>query len=393
MAIYRYENPYRPGAGLCPPFFADRQDVLERARLAIGICSRGSATQSVCYYGLRGVGKTVLLRRIADEASLMSAQTLVMEARPTASLAALIVPALKQVLVTLSLREGCQESVGKALSVLRSFVNSIRVKFTDIEVSLDVQPAKGVADSGNYQQDLCDLLCRVGEVLKTSKTSLVIIIDEMQYLSGADLEALTQALHIAGQKNLPIVLIGAGLPVIIARSTEAKTYSERLYEFIELGPLSREDAKEALIEPALKKNVVYEAAAADLIVETTKGYPYFIQVWGRYAWASAEEGSDAISLPVVKKATQIARAALDASFFRSRMDRLTPKEKEFLFAMSEFDKDSIKMSDISTRLKAKSSALSPLRSHLIKKGVIYSPQYGEVAYSVPLFGEYLRRIR
>ncbi len=345
------------------------------------------------FYGLHGAGKTVLLRKLQDDASAFGALPLSIEINRTASLAALLVPAFKGLLIHLSFRESAKNKIDSALGALRSFVDYIRTKCPDVEVSLDVPKLPGVADSGNFILDLTQLLCRIGEVARDARTAVIIFADDVQFLSKEDLSALLSALHQAGQRFLPVMMIGAGLPSVIACAVEAKAYAERLFRFVEIRALNRDSALESLENPAIAQGVAYDAAAAAFIIGAARGYPFFIQTWGHFAWRVFAGSSESIITPAVaKKAALLAVASLDAGFFRLRMERPTPKEKEFLIHMALIERPSIRTADIAKSMNCRSTALSSIIARLIKKGVIHSPQYGELAFSVPMLDDYLRRI-
>lgn len=389
-----HRNPYRPGAGQIPAFFAGRKAALDAARQAIGQTLHGSPSQSVMFYGLHGAGKTVLLRKLQDDASSFGALPLPIEINRTASLAALLVPALKGLLIHLSFRESAKTKIDSALGALRSFVDSIRNKYTDVEVSLDVPKLLGVADSGNFVLDLTQLLCRIGELARDARTAVIIFADEvLQFLSKQDLSALLTALHQAGQRSLPVIMIGAGLPSVIACAVEAKAYAERFFRFVEISALDREGALESLENPAIAQGVAYDAAAAAFIIDAARGYPFFIQTWGHFVWrVFAGSGESIITPAVAKKTALLVVASLDAEFFRLRMERPTPNEKEFLIHMAQIARPPIRTADIAKSMNCRSTALSSTLDRLIKKGVIHSPQYGELAFSVPMLDDYLRRI-
>lgn len=393
MSVDPKDNPYRRPARRRPPSFVGRNAELERIRFAVGVSLTGRAPQSVCFYGLRGVGKTVLLRRAADEAAAMGALTVCFEARRSASLPGLLLPALRQALVQWRVQKNGGAAAEQALARLRRFVDAVRVRYSDVDVPLDGLPAPDIVESGCWRQDLCELLSAVGEGVKAAKTSLVILIDEMQRLSNAALEGFVESLHRLGQKNLPIVLISAGLPDILSKAVNAKPYAERLIEFAELGPLTEDKAEALLAEPAMERGVVFEKGASNFVVQAAGGYPELIAVWGRTVWSCAEEGALTITLAVARKAAELAQAALEADFYRPKIDQLTPKEKAFLFAMSEFESPSVLLSDIAAKLKMKTASMIALRTSLVRKGLLYTPRPGEAAYTIPLYAGYLRSIR
>lgn len=381
------DNPYVPGAGTPPPELAGRHEVLERADIALSRIQRGRPSKSLIVVGLRGVGKTVLLVRFQAQAELKGYQSAVIEAHEGKTLPELIVPALRKILYSLSITAAAGEKGRQALRTLRSFVGSIKVSWNDVELGID--PIKGVADSGDLELDLGDLFVSVGEAANERSTAVALCIDEMQYLSTKEFSALIMAIHKVAQRNLPLVVVGAGLPQILGLAGQSKSYAERLFDYPSVGALTRADAKAALVAPAAAMGVEYDTEALDRIVDLTKGYPYFLQQWGYEVWNIASNSP--ITLPDVEKATDAAIAALDESFFRVRFDRCTPSEKRYMRALAHLGEGAKRSGDVADALNVKVTTIGPTRSKLILKGMIYSPQHGETAFTVPLFDEYMRR--
>lgn len=273
---------------------------------------------------------------------------------------------------------------------LAGFATALKVKFQDIEVGLDFEPEPGLADNGDLEQDLQDLLTAVGLAAKKAGTVLALFVDELQYVEEEELAALITALHRAAQRRLPIVLIGAGLPQLRGRMGNAKSYAERLFDFPEIGALPDEAARDAIVKPAAAEGVAIDDDALDQIVESTQGYPYFLQEWGKHAWDYADKSP--ISLHDVNNASEETVAALDESFFRVRFDRLTPLEKRYLRAMAELGPGPHRSGDITAQLNRAVQSLAPTRSQLISKGMVWSPNHGDTAFTVPLFDEFMQRI-
>ena len=340
--------------------------------------------------GLRGVGKTVLLDRIREDAEAAGIYTVRMEAPEERSLPALLAPQLRQALLRLSHNELAKDLAQRALRALSGFARSLKIKYADIEVGLDFEPEAGLADNGDLEHDLQALLETVGAASHSAGTALIMFIDELQYVKENELAALITGLHRCAQRKLPISLVGAGLPQLRGRMGAAKSYAERLFDFPEIGPLPEPAAKLAISKPALEQGVVFEDAAVTQIVAQTKGYPYFLQEWGKHSWDVARHSP--ITLADVTKASASAIAALDESFFRVRFDRLTPAEKKYLRAMAELGPGPHRSGDISDCLKRKGTSLGPTRNHLYSKGMIWGPNHGDTAFTVPLFDEFMRRI-
>jgi len=383
-------NPYAPGAGTPPAELAGRDELRENIRISIERIRLRRPAKSIILVGLRGVGKTVLLDKIRDEAEERGIQTVRVEAPEGRSLPALILPQLRQALLRLSRNEQAKELANKALRGLAGFATALKFKYADIEVGLDFEPEPGLADNGDLELDLQDLIEAVGNAASKAGTALVLFIDELQYVKEEELAALITALHRAAQRKLPITLVGAGLPQLRGKMGNAKSYAERLFDFPFVGALSDSDAKNAILNPAKDEGVDVSENAMNGILAATKGYPYFLQEWGKHSWDVAEKSP--ISEQDVKDASRLAIAALDESFFRVRFDRLTPLEKKYLRAMSELGPGPHRSGDIADILGRAVQALAPTRNNLINKGMIWSPSHGDTAFTVPLFDQFMLRI-
>lgn len=383
-------NPYAPGAGTPPPELAGRDSLRETVEIAIERVRRGLPTKSVIMVGLRGVGKTVLLDRMREDAEAAGIHTLRIEAPEKRSLPAILAPELRQALLRLS-RTGKAVDAGKrALRALAGFAKALRVKYADIEVGLDFDPEPGLADNGDLESDLQSLLEAAGVAARAAETALIIFVDELQYVEEDQLAALITALHRAAQRKLPIALVGAGLPQLRGRMGRAKSYAERLFDYPEIGALDAAASRIAIGKPAEAQGVNIDDDALTEIVTETHRYAYFLQEWGKHAWDSAS-GSP-ITLEDVKTATASAIAALDESFFRVRFDRLTGLEKRYMRAMADLGPGPHRSGDIARKLRREVTSLGPTRSQLIAKGMIWSPSHGDTAFTVPLFDEFMKRI-
>ena len=383
-------NPFAPGAGTPPPELAGRDELRETVRVAIERVRRGLPTKSILMVGLRGVGKTVLLDRMRDDAEAAGIHTVRIEAPESRSLPALLAPQLRQALLRLSRNEQARDLAQRALRALAGFAKALKFKYEDIEVGFDFEPEAGLADNGDLEHDLQALLEAVGAAAQKAGTALVLFIDELQYVREEELAALITALHRAAQRRLPVVLAGAGLPQLRGRMGQAKSYAERLFEFPEIGALAPTEAKIAIAKPAAAQGVEIREDALKRIVQETHGYPYFLQEWGKHAWDVATKSP--ITRQDVGRASKEAIAALDESFFRVRFDRLTPVEKKYLRAMAELGPGPHRSGDIAEKLDRKVTSLGPTRNQLIAKGMVWSPSHGDTAFTVPLFDEFMRRI-
>jgi hypothetical protein len=383
-------NPFSPGAGSPPPELAGRGPLLDQARITLGRIKARRPERSFLMVGLRGVGKTVLLNRIRELADEFDYSSVLIEAHEGKSLGELLLPALRQLLIELDRMAQISQKAKRGLRILKSFFNGLKVKFHEIEIGIDVEPEAGVADSGNLESDLAQVFIALGEAAADRGRAIALIIDEMQYLNEEELSALIMAMHQISQRQLPVVLAGAGLPQLVSLAGRSKSYAERLFQFPEVGALEPADAMMAVQEPVQEQGMQFTQDALQEIVRQTKGYPYFLQEWGYQAWNLAS-GSP-LEIAVVKRATQESIRRLDANFFRVRFDRLTPREKEYLRALADMGDTTQRSGDIAERLHVKVQSIAPVRNGLIKKGMIFSPAHGDTAFTVPLFSEFMKRI-
>jgi len=384
------QNPFSPGAGSPPPELAGRAPLLDQARITLGRVKAGRSERSFLLVGLRGVGKTVLLNKIKQLAVELDYRAVLIEAHEGKALAELLMPALRQLLISLDRMATISQKAKRGLRVLRSFFNGVKLKYHDIEIGIDVDPEPGVADSGNLEADLAEVFVALGEAAAERQSAVALVIDEMQYLSEEELSALIMAVHQISQQQLPLLVVGAGLPQLVALAGRSKSYAERLFQFPEVGALQPADAADAVQEPVQEQGVEFTPEALQEIFTQTKGYPYFLQEWGYQAWNLATHSP--IGIDVVRQATHESIRRLDANFFRVRFDRLTPREKEYLRALADLGDTAQRSGDIADRLHVKVQSIAPARNGLIKKGMIYSPAHGDTAFTVPLFSEFMKRI-
>jgi hypothetical protein len=384
-----FKNPFSPGAGSPPPELVGRDAILEQARILFGRVKQKRSEKSMLLTGLRGVGKTVLLNETRRMATTEGYRTVFIEASENKNLGVLIAPHLRNLLFDLDRMDGVGNKIKRGLAVLKSFIGALSFTVGEVTIGLDIEPEKGAADSGDLEIDLSNLFIAIGEAAEDRNTAIAIFIDELQYLSQKELGALIAAMHKIQQLQLPLVLLGAGLPILPGLAGESKSYAERLFNFPDIGALCEEDTVIALSDPAQASGVVFEPDALREIFRLTKGYPYFLQEWGYQSWNIALKSP--ITYQIVQKATATVIPRLDKNFFRVRFDRLIPSEKRFLRAMAELGTGPHRTGDIAEILEVKINNLGPVRSRLIKKGMIYSPAYGDMAFTVPLFNEFMIR--
>ena len=383
-------NPYTPGAGTPPPELAGRREVLEAARIALERIRIGRFAKGVMMVGLRGVGKTVLLDRIRDLAEERGVIALRVEAPEGRSLPSILAPALRSALLKLSRRTAARRLAQRALRGLASFVSALKVKYQDLEVGLDLEPEAGLADNGDLETDLPDLFEAVGIAARNDEGCVALFIDDLQYVAKDQLAALIAALHRTAQRQVPVAMVGAGLPQLRGRMGKAKSYAERLFEFHEIGALLSEDARVAVAAPAQAEGVCITGPALDAIMAETKCFPYFLQEWGKQVWDIAEDSP--ITPDIVEVASRQAVAELDRSFFLVRFEQLTPTEKRYLRAMAHLGPGPHRSGAIAQVLGRAVTSLAPIRAQLINKGMIWSQSHGDTAFTVPLFDEFMRRI-
>lgn len=382
------KNPYTPGAGTPPAELAGRDDVIERAKIALDRIRNGKAARGMVFYGLRGVGKTVLLNRLRLAAEEMDFATINIEAPEGRSLPGVLAPALKMALIRLSRVPAFKSGLQRAQDAFASFVKRMKIKYQDVEITFDDEDEN--IGPGDLEVDLIELFETLGVLARERKTGFLLAIDELQYVPEDQLAALISAFHQMSQKSLPVMLLAAGLPQLVGLAGRAKSYAERLFEFVEIDRLDTAAATIALCNPAQQEGAEYAQAAVEEVLEQTHGYPYFLQEWGKHCWNTAP-GSP-ISKRDAKAATELALAELDASFFRVRFDRLTPMEKNYLRAMAEIGPGPHRSGEVARMMDKKVSDVAALRNSLITKGMIYAPSHGDTGFTVPLFDEFMKRV-
>jgi AAA ATPase domain len=379
-------NPFRPGAGTRPPELVGRDALLTAFDNALGRARSCRPGKSQFVVGLRGVGKTVLLNEFQRRAERSGASVAYLEATEEGSFRSLLASKLRGLLLRKSAGGVAKRAYTTALQALKSFAWTLP-DGTTIQVGVEAMP--GLADSGVLADDLTDLLVTLGEAFKEDGSALVIVIDELQYLNEDELGSIIMAVHRTNQLDLPVLVVGAGLPQLPAMAGEARSYAERLFDFPELGALTPIEARAALDAPAREAGAVFSDEALTAIFGRSLGYPYFLQEWGYHVWGSA--ATQRIDLADVEAAAPVVRQQLDNNFFRVRLDRLTPKEREYMAAMAVLGPGPHRSGDVATQLGVQVQSIAPRRSALIKKGMIYSPSHGDTAFTVPMFDEFMRR--
>jgi hypothetical protein len=389
-------NPYAPGAGQRPPELAGRDTELSAFDVVLERIAHGRPERSLVLTGLRGVGKTVLLNQLRSAAISRGWGTGKIEARPEQSLRRPVSSALHMALRELGPRHKDQDSIEEVLGVLKAF--ALRETPSDAKVrdrwqpGIDVPAATGRADSGDMEIDLVELLSDAAGVAADIGSGIALFIDEMQDVQPDDVSAICAACHELSQQGAPLIVVGAGLPHLPAVLSASKSYSERLFRYLRIDRLDREAADRALLAPAAREDVAFEPAALDALYEAADGYPYFVQAYGKVTWDLA--ASSPITADDVAMAAPVAETELAVGFFGSRYDRATPAEREYMHAMADLggpNGAAVATSEVAVSLGRKPASLSPARDSLIKKGLVYSAERGQIAFTVPHFGRYLLR--
>ena len=383
-------NPYTPNAGARPDVVVGRDDQLESFDILLRRLDRGRSEQSMIITGLRGVGKTVLLGQFREKAQAAGWAVVEHEVSKHDDAAFRLETALKlrAALLQLAPRARWTERFRRAAAALGSFTVTVD-PHGQFQAGMNVDVIDGLADHGNLVMDLTDVLVAVGEAAQDHRHGVIMLFDEVQFLAKGQLEPVIMALHKTVQRRLPVTLVGAGLPQMAELAGDAKSYAERLFKFPAIGDLNEADARRALVEPALAEGVTFEEDALDLAVDVTGGYPYFIQELGYAAWGVAR--STPITRQDVEDAVELYQAKLDSSFFRVRLDRTSELQRAYLRAMAELGPEPQKAADVAAKLDRESTQLGPTRAELIDMGLLYTPQHGYAAFTVPHFDRFMLR--
>jgi hypothetical protein len=383
------KNPYAPGAGTKPSALVGRDELVESFDVLLERLENGYAEQSLIITGLRGVGKTVLLDVYREKAEARGWATVEWEVEKGALFGSKLATQMRRALLQIAPKARWSDRAHKAASILKSFTVTFNPDGA-VMAGLDVEALAGLGDSGSLGEDLSDLFVALGEAAREQGIGVIFLVDEIQYLQSSELEALIGALHKCARRALPITLVGAGLPQIPRLAGEAKSYSERLFQFPRIGELDpASDARAALVLPAQKLGVEYEPSAIDFIVDYTQGYPYFLQEYGKIVWD--ESSKSPITLADAQAVRPLVEEKLDESFFRVRAERTTELELRYLLAMARLGPEPHRASDVARLIGRTAEQAGPLRSRLIDKGLLYTPGHGLAAFTVPQFDRYMLR--
>ncbi len=379
-------NPYTPDSGARPRALTGRERELAHLRSIIAQLSTGGTEKHVLITGLRGVGKTVLLNEFEGLCEEAGWPAEAKEVGRNSSIATLVGRAARRAMLQMSVRKRAGERLRQALRVLKAFEVTLP---GEVSFKLDVDAAVGHADSGDLADDLRDVLSAVGHAAAETGVGFALILDEVQNLDQNDYEALIMALHRSKQKNLPVSFVGAGLPLIPALTAEAKSYAERMFIYPTIGALTDTDARDALILPARSQDVEWEEEALTRALSYTEGYPYFLQEYGRRAWAQGD--GQWITAKDAATALVLVEDDLDENFFEGRIGRLTDAEKLYVAAMADLGDGPQPSAAVAARLGRTPKSVSPQRDALIGNAVIFAPRHGLIDFTVPHCGAFIRR--
>ncbi len=383
-------NPFRPGAGRRPPLLAGRKPLLDAFTVVRRRAEEhGEGDRSWVLSGLRGVGKTALLNELLGQVTERGWITTKVEAGARTSLPI----ALSQDLVR-SMRTATGRHPEPRLRRLLGVFKAFGVRFDPdggIALGVDVEPMRGVADSGRFADDLAALLEVLGETARDLGVGVLVLVDELQEAEPSELAAINTAVHRLGQAPtpLPVMFVGAGLPSLPAQLAEATSYAERLYDYRPIGLLEDAAAAEALIVPTHELGVEWEAEGIAAAIGSARGYPYFLQAIGKHVWDNAR--TSPIALDDVNVGLIHARREVDDGLYQSRWERATPAQRDLMRSLAELGGvDPASVADIAAHMgKRRTSDISVARNELIKKGLVYAPERGQLAFTVPGMHEFV----
>jgi len=384
----RLHNPFTPGAGALPPELAGRNHIIEDGEVLTGRILLGRYERSILLIGLRGVGKTVLLRHLAENAREKHVTPVIMEARGDKGDVEELSLRLKEALTTIDFTTRVKASVNFAFSALRNFVKSFSINIGEVGFSVDL--ADGFASSGRMEIDLSEVLIACARAAQEAGTVIGLYVDELQNLNIEAVRGIIVALHRSAQEGLPLYLVGSGLPSIKGLVGKSKTYAERMFRYEEIGALLERDSNAAIAIPLNANGIDIDAAAISAVFAHTKGYPYFLQEFGYEIWMDATKPR--VTVEDVQRIAPAVERRLDENFFDVRFERVSNVERQALRIMADFPGESVSVAELASRMERPIHAFSPVRASLIRKGMVFSPAHGLISYTVPLFGEYMKRV-
>jgi hypothetical protein len=381
-------NPYSPGAGTRPYELTGRKSQVHAMDVTLQRLLLGRNGRSQLLTGLRGVGKTVLLDEFSRIAGQLDYVHEHIEISEDGKLTLRLAAAMRKALIKIDTKKRVGEAVVRVLGLLKAFTLTLP---DGTSLNIDVPAVHGLTDSGDLAGDLAGLFEELGKLAKAQDTGVLITLDEMHYIPIGTLESLIMGLHRANQLGLPITVAGAGLPSLPAVAGEAKSYAERLFTFPTIDSLTEDEATEALVVPAAAEGVSWNDDAVTLLYQLSRGYPYFIQEFGRQAWDLADEDTQTITRDDVERSVRIAIDELDSGFFQVRTGKTTDQERAYLRAMAELGPGIVLSADVAKLMHKKTAQVGPVRDSLLKKALCYSPRHNELAFTVPMFDEFMKR--
>lgn len=377
-------NPFMPGAGMQPPELVGRERDLKIVDRMIARTKLNNLDRGIIFSGLRGVGKTVLLVKLQEMAAGKNMLTAKIESsgNPDDDYEA-IFHEINLAAMKIHLVGGLKKRLGDVISNIKS------MSFGAFGLSASVSRESSAQTSENpFKLEL--LIESITTELKKSNSGLYLFIDELQEMADEPLGTLMSIQHKMGQRSLPFYIIGAGLPNLPGVLSKSRSYAERLFEYRTIGQLSDTDAAEGFQKPARRNGRPFTDDALNELIKVSSGYPYFIQAYGKAAWNAS--GSNPIPLQAVTKSEACARAELDDGLYSARWQRTTPTGRRYLAAMAKIGTESpSSTAEVADRLGKSTGEISMTRDKLIKLGLIYSPEYGKVAFTVPGMGEFILR--
>lgn len=393
----KYPNPYTPGAGFMPAYLAGREQMLQDAQKYLEAIEMGYPQQSVVYFGLRGVGKTVLLNaieEIADNKNILYEHIEIKERKNQKAepgyFEQQIANICKKFIHAMSIKESAKSLLRRAASVLKGFTVTYNPEEGTISAGIETEDISTYTGTGDLPSDMTDLFVALGKAAKETASTVCFFIDEIQYMKEIEIEALVGAIHRCNQLRLPVMIFGAGLPKILKSMGDAKSYTERLFRFEEVDALDRQAAEYAVTAPAKDWKVTYTEEALEKIIDVTDRYPYFIQAFCSVIWDCCEEKT--IDRKAVEEALPVFWENMDKGFFMVRFERCTKREKQFMFAMAKCGELPCTISNVASFMNMNVNKISTFRAQLINKGLIYATGHAEIDFTVPQFDGFLKRI-
>lgn len=379
-------NPYRPGAGLMPTYVAGREDDIAYVDEIYSALSAGIPTQSLIFFGLRGVGKTVLINRLQSLAEEQGFFSRYIEIEEKKDFISQIASCAQIFLRESSVKEKVKKLVQKGMDAVKALSLSFDPENGSFSVSMQ---ERELYRSYNLTQSLSDVFIAVGEVAQKCERPVCFFVDEIQYMRQEELGAMISALHRSNQLGYPLIVIGAGLPKIFKMLSDEKSYAERLFAYREIGNLNPEETKAAITTPAEKMGVTYEEAAVEKIAEVTKGYPFFLQQFCQLVFQRSE--GEHITLQDAEDTIDLYYRTLDDGFYKARYERCSDMEKTFTYAMAKCGPPPCEIGAIASTLNKKATSISTYRAQLINKGIIYAVRHSELDFTVPEYDGFLKR--